>query len=174
MSTDKETRSETQIHRAIVDACDRRLGVLDHNFLCQSIGVMDLPTPFCVPPTTTLGTVVEAFKNSAIGSVVITAPDGTLRGIFTERDCVRRALPDFEGNKDRPISDFMTPDPVAQPPDITIAFALNLMSDGGFRHLPLIDSHNIPIGIVSVRDMMDFIVRTFVEELLKFETDFVG
>jgi CBS domain-containing protein len=122
-----------------------------------------------VPPDTALAAVVEAFQTRSIGSVLITHANGTLAGIFTERDCVRRALPDFTTNQARPVSEFMTKDPVAQPPDITIAFALNLMSEGGFRHLPLVDSDNHPVGIISVRDMMDFIVGTFIDELLKFE-----
>ncbi len=168
---EKQARTEQSVYRAIADACDRRLGVLDHKFLCQSIGVMNPPVPYCVRPEMTLGEVVKAFKDESIGSVLITAPDRTLKGIFTERDCVRRALPDYDSNRNKPISEFMTADPVSQPPDITIAFALNLMSEGGFRHLPLVDDHQIPIGILSVRDMMDFIVRTFVEELLKFDTE---
>lgn len=160
---------EEHINRLISSACDRRLGVLDHNFLCQSVGVMNPPIPHTVSPDTPLGTVVDAFQSKAIGSVIVVHTDETLAGIFTERDCVRRALPDYEQNRLRPISDFMTKDPVAQPPDITIAFALNLMSEGGFRHLPLVDSDNRPVGIISVRDMMDFIVGTFIDELLKFD-----
>jgi CBS domain-containing protein len=65
----------------------------------------------------------------------------------------------------------MTKDPIAQTPDITVAFALNLMSQGGFRHLPLVDERNIPVGILSVKDMMDFIVGSFVEGLLNFDIE---
>ena len=39
----------------------------------------------------------------------------------------------------RPIREVMTPDPEALSPDDPIVFALNKMSVGGFRHVPLVD-----------------------------------
>ena len=164
--------SEQQVNQAIRLACDRRLGVLDQNFLCQTVGVLNPPRPVCISPDVSVVDVVEILNSKKIGSVLVTDPSsGKLLGIFTERDCVRRTLPQFSDHAHSPIGNLMTKDPVAQPPDITVAFALNLMSQGGFRHLPLVDDNNIPVGILSVKDMMDFIVGSFVEGLLNFDVE---
>jgi CBS domain-containing protein len=53
----------------------------------------------------------------------------------------------------------MTADPVRERPETTIAFALTLMSNGGFRHLPIVDDEDQPIGILSVKDVVDFLVQ---------------
>jgi CBS domain-containing protein len=164
--------SEQKVNQAIRLACDRKLGVLDQSFLCQTVGVLNPRRPHCVSPDTTIAEVVEIFNANKVGSILVTAPaTGELIGIFTERDCVRRTLPDFSNHASSPISSLMTKDPIAQTPDITVAFALNLMSQGGFRHLPLVDERNIPVGILSVKDMMDFIVGSFVEGLLNFDIE---
>ncbi len=59
----------------------------------------------------------------------------------------------------------MTPQPVAQPPDVTIAHVLNLMSVRGFRHIPLVDEQHVPVGIISVKDIVDYITGEFIRAL---------
>jgi CBS domain-containing protein len=100
--------------------------------------------------------------------VLIVDGAGKLSGIFSERDVLLRILPDYQTLKSKPISEFMTKDPVSQPPDATIGFVLNLMSAGGFRHVPIVDPDNVPIGIVSVKNVVDFIVKSFTDDLLAF------
>ena len=64
-----------------------------------------------------------------------------------------------------PVSDYMTPHPVCERPDASLAFALNLMSNGGFRHIPIVDQDNMPIGIVSIKDMVDHIVKKMLKAI---------
>lgn len=54
------------------------------------------------------------------------------------------------------------------PPDTSIAYALNLMSHGGFRHLPVVDEQGKAIGVVSVRDVLDRISELLVQDLMNF------
>ncbi|NKB16199.1 MAG: aldehyde dehydrogenase family protein, partial [Sphingomonadales bacterium] len=49
-----------------------------------------------------------------------------------------------------PISEVMTADPECLRDDQTIAALLHMMSVGGFRHVPLVDEHGRPLGVVSV------------------------
>ncbi len=173
MSNKKKLNKEEEqrIHSAIRIACQKNFGVLDTNFLCHSLSVLDLKPPLCVKEGDSLEMVVGEFRSRNIGSVIVLDEAGQVSGIFTERDFISRALPAYETDKLRAIKDFMTPNPITQPPEITIAFALNLMSHGGFRHIPVVDQDGFPIGIVSVRDVMDFIVNSFVDDLLNFETE---
>ena len=43
-----------------------------------------------------------------------------------------------------------------------IGFALQLMSQGGFRHLPITDDAGVAIGMVSIKDIIDELVRKFI------------
>ena len=161
---------QAAIGSAIRMACKSSFGVLESAFLCQSVSTLNPARPQCVAQTVTIGEVYELFCHHKIGSVLVINESGQLSGIFTERDFLLRAVKNYPANSTDPIKNYMTPNPVGQPPDITIAFALNLMSQGGFRHIPLVDSENCPVGIVSIRDLIDHIVGSFVEELLNFQT----
>jgi CBS domain-containing protein len=83
---------------------------------------------------------------------------GRLEGIFTERDCLIKVI-GLEGDLSSPVSKYMTKHPISERPEASLAFVLNLMSNGGFRHVPIVDQDNMPIGIVSIKDVVDYIVK---------------
>lgn len=162
---------QAPIAAAINKACRASFGVLDTTFLCRSISVLEPRKPLCVAKDATLESVVSMLQSNRIGCVMITDASGKLTGIFSERDALLKVIHQFEAVRAKPISDFMTKDPVAQTPDSTIGFVLNLMSTGGFRHMPIVDNEGLPIGIVSVKDVVDFIVKSFTDDLLSFGSD---
>jgi len=114
--------------------------------------VADVMTPgvLSIVPSTTVAEAATTMGERRIGSALV-MEDDTLLGIFTERDIVRALGQDF-GAAERPVSEWMTPDPVTVPPDTPAAEALKTMLDGGFRHLPVTDGDQIA-GIVSIRDL---------------------
>jgi CBS domain-containing protein len=59
------------------------------------------------------------------------------------------------------LSDYMTGSPVTLPETAPIAHALSLMSNYGFRHLPIVDEGRVPIGVISFRDVVRFMQRLF-------------
>ena len=59
-----------------------------------------------------------------------------------------------------------TLDPECLPVDASIAWVLNKMSVGGFRHVPAVDDQGWPAIIVSVRDVVQFLVESFPNEVL--------
>lgn len=164
--SDSSQSVDQEISRAIRQMCERPLGVLDSGFLCKSIGSLNPPHPLCVTPSEPISSVLATFAAEKIGSVLVVDSADRLVGIFTERDCVTRVLQDFTKNADLTVDQFMTKDPVAESPEITVAYALNLMCHGRFRHLPLVDSEKHPIGVISVRDVMDAIVASFMDTLM--------
>ncbi|MEZ4289423.1 MAG: hypothetical protein R3E53_02370 [Myxococcota bacterium] len=64
------------------------------------------------------------------------------------------------------LADVMTPDPESLRVDAKLAWALNMMSVGGFRHLPIVNEHGWPVFILSVRLIVDFLVESFPAEIL--------
>lgn len=89
-------------------------------------------------------------------------------GIFTERDYLKNfALKESDPKKVQ-IKDVATTNAVTISPDTSIAYALNLMSHGGFRHLPVVDELGIAVGVVSVRDVLDKISESLVNDMMSF------
>jgi len=65
----------------------------------------------------------------------------------------------------------MTADPESLQSGDGIAWALNLMCIGGYRHVPLTDDDGRPTGVVSVKDIVEFIVDLFPDEILNLPPD---
>ncbi len=103
------------------------------------------------------------------GCVLIT-DDGTraskLVGIFTERDVLLRIVDRGKNPATLPLAEVMTPDPDVLPVKSTVAYALNKMCVGGFRHVPVVDEEHRPAFVVSVRDVVEFLVEAFPREVL--------
>lgn len=175
MSTKEREKSHDEIaHKmgaAIRRACSSSFGDLSGSFLCRSIGSLNPVAPICVKEDASIKSVIDVLKSNRIGSVVVVDSAGKLCGIFTERDCVLKVLDTSLDFNKTAISSVMTRDPVTEVPETTIAFALNLMSHGGFRHIPIVDADKTPVGIVSVKDVVDYLVQSLTEDLLGLEVE---
>lgn len=118
---------------------------------------------------------MQAMKRRHRGCVLITE-DGSVRspltGIFTERDVLLKVIDSGRNPADVALAEVMVADPETLPIDAKLAWALNMMSVGGFRHLPVTDERGWPAFILSVRDIMEFLVEAFPAEILNLPPDF--
>ena len=128
--------------------------------LGDPIRSLKLQKSVIVSPDTPVADATQAMLEKSVGCVLI-EDKGKLAGIFTERDIMRRVLGRGFDHKKIKVGDYMTPAPEYLHLDDPIAFALNRMSVGGFRHVVLVDNNEKPIGFVSVRDVVDYIVEFY-------------
>ena len=149
----------------IHSACAVGMQLIPPTLLCDSIGSIGLKTPLVVTPETTLADCLTILQRHKVGSLLVVDRDGKLCGIFTERDCILKVMGKVDSLAAAVVGDFMTKSPVRESAEASIAFALNLMSHGGFRHVPIVDQDDIPIGIISVKDVVDHIVRKMLEAI---------
>lgn len=164
----EEVLNPEQMSEALRMVCEHQYGVVDSSFLCRPVSTLDPSEPLTVRESSSVDEVMLLLKNNRVGCVLVVNDEDKLVGIFSERDFVIKVY-GTEGEHETPISKHMTPNPITVAPDETIAYAMNLMSQGGFRHLPLVDDQNYPIGIVSVKDAIDQISSSFLDDLLDFE-----
>ncbi|MBP9837298.1 MAG: CBS domain-containing protein [Proteobacteria bacterium] len=143
-------------------------GIIDNRFLAKSLGILHPHHPISVPDHTAIKDVILLLQQHKIGCVILTDIAGHLTGIFTERDVLLKVmLKDLRINVD-PVSHIMTAKPQTASMTTTIAFALNMMSDGGFRHIPIVDDENFPVGIISIKNIVDYIAKATVSDLIQF------
>jgi CBS domain-containing protein len=90
-------------------------------------------------------------RDHRAGSVLVMGEADRLVGIFTGRDAVCRVLAQRRDPSATRLAEVMTPDPATMSPDCTAFDALRIMSDGGFRHVPLVKNGRI-LGLVSRGD----------------------
>jgi len=143
--------------------------LFDAALLREPVAVLPVRRALTVSPHTTVTEAMRLMKSEHCSCVVIT-DDGTrnskLTGIFTERDVLFRVVDRGRNPAALPIEEVMTPDPETLSVRSTIASALNMMSVGGFRHIPVVDDEHRPVFALRVRDVVEFIVEAFPREIL--------
>ena len=114
-------------------------------------------SPSTVPPDATLGDVLQKMVGETIGCVMV-VDNGELVGIFSERDALMKVNTDAARYSDRPIAQFMTPDPITLETNDKIAFALHKMHVGGYRHIPILFDGKL-VGVISIRDILRYLTE---------------
>jgi citrate synthase len=103
-------------------------------------------------PSETVADAARRMSEQSVGSVVVV--DG-LRpiGILTERDLIRFAAggADTTGTK---VSEWMTESPDCISPDLEVAEAWQSFGEHGYRHMPVVNTDNELVGLVSMRDLV--------------------
>lgn len=105
--------------------------------------------PLTLPPDA-LAMACEAMHRRRVGAVLVVQDGNRLQGIFTGRDAVR-CLAESRDPTTTTLAEVMTHQPETVSPDQRASDALRLLSDGGFRHLPVCMDGQLQ-GIVSRYD----------------------
>jgi CBS domain-containing protein len=102
--------------------------------------------------------VAEAAKvlaENKIGSVVVSDDDGkTAIGILSERDIVRELSNVGSGCLDMPVSAYMTTKLVTCSIENSAQEILGMMTEGRFRHMPVVEKDGKMIGLVTLGDVV--------------------
>ncbi len=127
--------------------------------LSTPISELTLRDPILVDAEATVAAAVNAMNEHRTGCVLVEQA-GMLAGIFTERDVLTKVI--FRNNSSAlKVDAVMTRNPETLEANQSIAYALNKMSVGGYRHIPIVERSGKPVGVLSVRDIVDFLVELF-------------
>ena len=113
--------------------------------------------PLTVAPDATVAEVIRLMNEGRTGLVLVVA-DQLLVGIFTERDILLNLAGDDKDLNEMKVRDCMTRAPETVEASDTLRIALNKMSVGGFRHIPISDQGRV-IGVVTAKDALKFLAR---------------
>ncbi|MCH2162702.1 MAG: CBS domain-containing protein [Phycisphaerales bacterium] len=157
------------------DDSKRSVRGFDAHLLQEPISVLATRAPLIFSENTATSTAMRAMQSEHSGVVLIT-PDGSaqtpLVGIFTERDILLRVINRGRNPAETPLSEMMSADLEVLQSDARLAWVLNMMSVGGFRHVPIVNSQGHPVAVVSVRDIVEFLVSSFPNQILNLPPDF--
>jgi len=124
--------------------------------------VMERKKILTAPPETTVSKAAALMASRNVGAVMVVDHE-RLIGIFTERDAVVRVIARGRDARTTRLGEVMTTAPLTVDPDKSFGYALLMMHEKGFRHVPVIENGK-PIGIVSARNALDPDLEEFVSE----------
>lgn len=124
--------------------------------------VMERKKLLTAPPETTVSQAAKLMARRKVGAVMVVEQENLI-GIFTERDAVFRVIARGHDAQTTRLADVMTTAPQTIGPDKSFGYALVLMYENGFRHVPVIENGK-PIGIVSARNALDPDLEEFESE----------
>lgn len=124
--------------------------------------VMESKKFLTAPPETTVRKAAKLMASRNAGAVMVVEHE-SLVGIFTERDAVFGVIARGLDPQTTRLSEVMTTAPKSIEPDKSFGYALLVMHENGFRHLPVVEKGKL-IGIVSARNALDPDMEEFVSE----------
>ena len=126
-----------------------------------------------LPPSASALDAALLMNDRGVGAVVVLA-EGALRGIFTERDVLRRVVAAQRHPREAPLSEVMTKAPVTCSPATPIEECAAVMTTRHIRHLPVLDPVEGLVGLVSIGDVVALQVseqQGLIEELNRYIHD---
>lgn len=106
-----------------------------------------------VAPTATVADVTRTLADHRIGAVLVLDAARQLLGIVSERDIVRRLSSDGAHVLEMTAAQIMTHNVRTVTPQAPVMEAMEVMTKGRFRHLPVMDDGKL-LGIVSIGDIV--------------------
>jgi len=124
--------------------------------------VMERKKMLVAPPDTTVSAAAKLMAKAKVSAIMV-LENNKLIGIFTERDAVSRVIAQNRDVTTTRLADVMTAGPKTIAPDRTFGYALLMMHENGFRHVPVVENETV-VGIVSARNALDPDMEEFVAE----------
>ena len=93
------------------------------------------------------------------GCAIVCAEDGSIVGIFTERDLLTKIVGQVM-DLNAPVSNWMSPVVATLTPEATIGDAVTIMNDKGYRNVPLVKNGKL-VGSISVFDVISYLAESY-------------
>lgn len=108
--------------------------------------------------TESVADAVARLGGKDVGALLV-LDDGRISGILSERDVLRRVVGRGLDPARTEVGEVATREPTVVRADASIKDCADLIRDSGFRHLPIVDGDQRPVGIISSRDLLQFVVE---------------
>jgi len=132
---------------------------LARNLRRDPVTRLDPSPPRAVGRGAAVADAVDLMRRDNVGCVLVCDGD-RLVGLFTERDLMTRVLA-VGKPLSHPVAEVMTPDPETVSPKDPVRLAVRKMKAGGHRHLPVVDEAGRPVGMVSVKGVVRYLVEHY-------------
>lgn len=154
----------------IMDENSSSSGEITNFNIDDPISSLELNQVLTVKSGASLSDVIKMLNENRIGATIVVDDKDSALGIFTERDVLRKVISKDLDLKKETIDNYMTKAPETLDENDPIAFALNKMSDGSYRHIPITRDGKVKF-MLSVKDVVDEIAFIYRKRVLNLPPD---
>jgi len=109
-----------------------------------------------ISPEQTVHEALSLMAEYDVGALMVMS-GSKLIGILSERDYARKGILVGNHSRDTLVREIMSSPVVSVTPCQTVDDCMNLMTQGHFRHLPVLDGDKV-IGVISIGDMVKWVI----------------
>jgi CBS domain-containing protein len=128
---------------------------------------------FSLPSDASVYSAIELMAEKRVGALLV-VDNGSLSGVISERDYARKVILKGRSSKDTFVREIMTPSPITISCETTVDEAMRTMTDNRIRHLPVINSRGQIAGVLSIGDLVGWIVSAQDETIAHLEHYIAG
>jgi CBS domain-containing protein len=121
-----------------------------------------------ISPDATVFEAIQSMADKDVGALPV-VDNSRLIGIISERDYTRKVILKGLSSKDTAVRDIMTREMLTASPSDSIQDCMRVMTEKRVRHLPVLEGTRT-IGIVSIRDVMEWVISAQAEEIERYVT----
>jgi CBS domain-containing protein len=114
---------------------------------------------YSIPSDASVYSAIELMADKRVGALLV-VDEGQLAGIISERDYARKVILMGRSSKDTFVREIMTENPITIHCDTTVDEAMRTMTENRFRHLPVLDRNGRIAGVLSIGDLVNWIVTS--------------
>jgi CBS domain-containing protein len=123
------------------------------------------PEAAAVPVEASVADAIRKMLDHHVGAVGIVDREGRVAGIFTERDVLRKMSLTKLDPESTPVRDLMTTTVEMATQETGPGEAMATMVERHFRHLPVADNNGKLLGILSIRNLLEWRIDGLTQEL---------
>jgi len=126
-----------------------------------------------VSPEAKVFDAISLMAEKNIGALLVTAANGKLIGILSERDYTRKVVLKGRSSKDTAVKEILSDHVVSVSPDHSVEDCMRLMTQNRIRHLPVLKGDTL-MGVVSIGDLVNWIISEQQSAIHQLETYITG
>jgi CBS domain-containing protein len=127
---------------------------------------------FSVAPQDSVLHAIEMMATRHVGALLVMS-EGALLGIISERDYARKVILKNRSSHDTRVSEIMSSPAVSVSPEDTVHHCMQLMTEGRFRHLPVVKAGRVA-GMLSIGDLVKAVIQEQTEHIQHLERYIAG